>query len=109
NDETLDLTFYSDEAWFHLTDFINSQTMRMWSADNPHFFRETPLHPLKIGVWIGMSRRRLIGPIFFEDSVTAERYRNNILDVFINQLHDDELTHGYFQQDGAIAHTARET
>jgi hypothetical protein len=83
--------------------------MRMWSADNPHFFRETPLHPLKIGVWIGMSRRRLIGPIFFEDSVTAERYRNNILDVFINQLHDDELTHGYFQQDGATAHTARET
>jgi hypothetical protein len=109
NDETLDLTFYSDEAWFHLTGFIISQTMRMWSADNPHFFRETPLHPLKIGVWIGMSRRRLIGPIFFEDSVTAERYRNNILDVFINQLHDDELTHGYFQQDGATAHTARET
>jgi hypothetical protein len=109
NDETLDLTFYTDEAWFHLTGFINSQTMRMWSADNPHFFRETPLHPLKIGVWVGMSRRRLIGPIFFEDSVTAERYRNNILDVFINQLHDDELTHGYFQQDGATAHTARET
>jgi hypothetical protein len=83
--------------------------MRMWSADNPHFFRETPLHPLKIGVWVGMSRRRLIGPIFFEDSVTAKRYRNNILDVFINQLHDDKLTHGYFQQDGATAHTTRET
>jgi hypothetical protein len=37
---------------------------------------------------------------------TAERYRNNILDVFINQLNDDELAQGYFQQDGA---TARET
>jgi hypothetical protein len=56
-----------------------------------------------------MSQRRLIGPIFFEDSLTAERYRNNILDVFINQLHDDELNHGYFQQDGATAHTTRET
>jgi hypothetical protein len=41
-----------------------------------------------------------------DDSVTAEKYRNNILDVFINQLHDDELAQGYFQQDGA---TARET
>jgi AraC-like DNA-binding protein len=38
-----------------------------------------------------------------EDSVTAERYWNNILDVFINQL---QLAQGYFQQDGA---TARET
>jgi hypothetical protein len=38
-----------------------------------------------------------------KDSVTAERYRNNILDVFINQL---LLAQGYFQQDGA---TARET
>jgi hypothetical protein len=42
-------------------------------------------------------------------SVTAERYGNNILDVFINQLHDDELAHGYIQQDGATAHTTRKT
>lgn len=28
---------------------------------------------------------------------------------FVQQLHDDELQHGYFQQDGATAHTARET
>jgi methylphosphotriester-DNA--protein-cysteine methyltransferase len=35
-----------------------------------------------------------------EDSVTAERYWNNILDVFINQL---QLAQGYFQQDGATA------
>jgi hypothetical protein len=42
-----------------------------------------------------------------EDSVTAERYRKNIFDVFNNQLHDDELAHGYFQQDVATSHTAR--
>jgi hypothetical protein len=41
--------------------------------------------------------------VVVEDSVTAERYWNNILDVFINQL---QLAQGYFQQDGA---TARET
>jgi ribosomal protein S25 len=38
-----------------------------------------------------------------DDSVTAERYRNNILDVFINQLQRAQV---YFQQDGT---TARET
>jgi hypothetical protein len=44
-----------------------------------------------------------------EDSVTAERYRKDILGVFIDQFHDDELARGYFQQDGATPHTARET
>jgi hypothetical protein len=38
-----------------------------------------------------------------DDSVTAERYGNNILDVFINQLHDDELAQGCFQQDGGTS------
>ncbi|RZC39872.1 hypothetical protein BDFB_015338, partial [Asbolus verrucosus] len=41
--------------------------MRMWSTENPHYFEETPLHPQKIGVWFAISRRRLIGPIFFEE------------------------------------------
>jgi hypothetical protein len=48
-----------------------------------------------------MFLRRLIVPFFFEDCVTTKRYRNYILDVFMNQLHDKELTHGYVQQDGA--------
>ncbi|XP_031333083.1 uncharacterized protein LOC116163333 [Photinus pyralis] len=56
-----------------------------------------------------MSRRRIIGPIFFNDTITAERYRTQILDTFLNQLHDDEIREGYFQQDGATAHTARAT
>lgn len=69
NDELLDITFYSDEAWFHLTGYVNSQNMRMWSAENPHIYTETSLHPQKIGVWVAMSRRRLIGPIFFEGNI----------------------------------------
>jgi hypothetical protein len=32
-----------------------------------------------------------------DDLITAGRYRNNITDVFINQL---QLAQGYFQQDG---------
>lgn len=108
NDELLNLTFFSDEAWFTLSGYINSQNMRVWSAANPHTFRESPLHPLKVGVWIAVSRRRIIGPIFFHETVTAQRYRN-IVREFINQLHEDELQQGYFQQDGATAHTAQET
>lgn len=109
NDDVLNTTFFSDEAWFHLTGYVNSQNMRMWSSQNPHYFRETGLHPIKIGVWIAVSRRRLIGPIFFDGNLNAERYRNNILEPFVNQLHDDELQMGHFQQDSARPHIAHET
>jgi hypothetical protein len=105
----LDKSFFSDEAWFEMSGYVNSQNMRMWSAENPHFYTQTPLHPQKIGVWLGMSRRRLVGPIFFRGTLTAERYRNEILQEFINQLDDEELHEGYFQQDGATAHTAFDT
>jgi hypothetical protein len=35
-----------------------------------------------------------------EYSVTAERYRNNILDVSISQLHDDNWLMGIFNKTG---------
>ncbi|RZB39757.1 hypothetical protein BDFB_014971 [Asbolus verrucosus] len=40
NNNLLDLTFFSDEAWFHLSGYINSQNMRMWCSKNPHYFEE---------------------------------------------------------------------
>ena len=64
--------------------------MRMWSAENLHFFVETLLHPQKIGVWVGLSRRRLIGPIFFNGTLSSQRYRKEIFNVFIQQMHDDD-------------------
>jgi hypothetical protein len=51
--------------------------------------------------------QKLIGPIFFHETINAQRYGELILDEFINQLDDEELQHGYFQQDGATPHTTR--
>jgi hypothetical protein len=42
-------------------------------------------------------------------NVNGERYRAEILTPFLNELHDDELIYGYFQQDGATAHTTGAT
>ena len=36
-------------------------------------------------------------------------YRNELLQPFINELYDDELTEGFFQQDNAPAHKSRDT
>lgn len=110
DNELLDKTFFSDESWFYLNGYVNSQNMRMWTNEKPdNFFVETTLHPQKIGVWCAISRRRIIGPIFFNGTLTGERYRQEIIMPFIEQLDDEEITQGYFQQDGARAHTAGET
>jgi hypothetical protein len=109
NNNTLDLTFFSDESWFHRSGYVNKQNMRIWSSINPHEFVQSPLHPQKIGVWLAVSRRRIFGPVFFEGTINAARYRNNFLEPFFQNLHDDEFLHGYFQQDNATAHKTRET
>jgi hypothetical protein len=43
--------------------------------------------------------------IFFHENINATKDREQILEIFINQLDDEELQNGYFQHDGATAHT----
>ena len=44
----------------------NSQNFRIWSIENPYVFEETPLHVVKVGVGLAVSRRQFIDPIFFQ-------------------------------------------
>jgi len=108
-EEVLDITFFTDEAWFYLSGAVNSQNSRIWSAANPYEFHESPLHDQKIGVWLAISRSRIVGPIFFEETINSERYCTAILQPFVNQLSEFERQNGYFQQDGATAHTSNQS
>jgi len=47
----------------------------------------------------------MIGPIFFDATITTAAYME-ILNTFVNQLDDEELSIGYFQQDGVTSHTS---
>jgi len=105
NPGILDYTWFSDEAWFHLSGYVNSQNSRIWASENPNAIHEEPLHSEKIGVWCGMSQRRIIGPIFFEETIKTAACME-IFSTFVNQLNDEELSIGYFQQDGATSHTS---
>jgi hypothetical protein len=105
NPGILDYTWFSDEAWFHPSGYVNSQNAHIWASENPNAMHEEPLHSEKIGVWCGMSRRRIIGSIFKETIKTAAYME--IFNTFVNQLDGEELSFGYFQQDGAISHTFR--
>ena len=75
------------------------------ASENPNAIHEVPPHSEKTGVWCGMSRRRIIGSIFFDATVTTAAYMK-IFNNFINQLDDKELLIGYFQQDRATSLTS---
>jgi hypothetical protein len=60
------LTLFSDEAWFHLQQHINTQKNRYWSLQNPHLTHEVLLHRVKFGILCALSARRIIiKPVFF--------------------------------------------
>ncbi len=62
----LSYIFFSNEAWFRLSSYINTQNFRVWSSTNPHMYQEASLHPLKVGVWCDMSHWLIIGLVLFD-------------------------------------------
>jgi hypothetical protein len=82
--------FLSDEAWLHHTRYVNCQNTPIWSTENPHATHETPLHPVKIGMWFAMSRRTIVGPIFFENTINSGRY--------IDKVHESQYCVYEFRQ-----------
>jgi hypothetical protein len=67
----------------------SSQNSRVRCAHNPHVFQESPLHDEKIGVWVGMSHRRIVRPIFFSETLNSQQYSDNIVYPFNEQLKED--------------------
>ena len=102
--EELDDWYWSDEAWFHLDGYVNSQNSRYWLTDNPHVLHESPLHAQKLGVWCAMSRKRIF-ILFFETTINSERYLR-LVTQFFDSLTDEEKERTWFQQDSATAHTS---
>ena len=110
NNEFLKNLIMSDEAHFHLNGNVNKQNMRFWGTANPRVVHQHQLHSLKCTVWCGVTSQRVIGPYFFENevgkavTVNGDRYRTMIHN-FIRPV----AANKWFQQDGATAHTARDT
>lgn len=103
---------FSDEAHFHISGSVNKQNMRYWSSENPRVIHKRPLHSDKVTVWCAISSEGIIGPYFFEENnhavtINSERYVNMIQQFLEPQLEQINLGLVWFQQDGATAHTAR--
>lgn len=53
---------------------------------------EAPIHPVETGIRFAMSRRMIVGPIFFENAINSERY--------INIVHESQYCIYEFRQNG---------
>jgi hypothetical protein len=58
-------TFFSDEAWLHLQEYINMQNNHYWSSQNPHLTHKVLLDPVIVCVWFAVSARWIVVPVFF--------------------------------------------
>ena len=100
---------FSDEASFSVNGEVNKQNFRFWKQDNPHWSENVNLQGSpKIMVWCAIWNKRLIGPFFFNDSVTGESYLHMLVNDFLPAIQDLKTLDTYFQQDGAPAHYSLE-
>ncbi|GFV01480.1 transposable element Tcb2 transposase [Trichonephila clavipes] len=95
-----------------LVEWLRQQTkLPIWSEANAQVYFETPLHPEKLTVWCAL----WAGGILLQNDeghnvpVNGDRYRAMITNFFIPELNNHDVQELWFQQDGAICHTARAT
>lgn len=100
-----DSIVWSDEATFKLNGTINRHNCVYWADHNPNIFEEKSVNLPGVSVWCGLSSRGIIGPYFFQDTVTGQTYLQ-MLEIMIPQINDlfDNENEVYFQQDGAPPH-----
>jgi hypothetical protein len=106
----------SNKAHFHLSGAVNKQNFRYWAKNNPRIIHERLLHSPTLTVWCAVSQLGVIGPYVFEEegvtvTVNSERYvamlRNFLQPRMEETVEEKELGDVWFQQDGAAAHTPR--
>jgi hypothetical protein len=77
------------------------------SAENLHTFHERPLLSLEVGAWCAVPQKTILGPVFFRETITVERYKELTMN-FVSLL--DVGEHDcWFQQDGVAAGAATST
>jgi hypothetical protein len=96
---------FTDECVVYLS--TRSQNVYIWAKQNPHFFEEVAQHPSHVMMWAGVTSELIIGPYFFDMSVTGESYLDLLPHWLIRELDNVSLLNSVIlQQDGAPAHYA---
>lgn len=101
---------FSNEATFRNDGHLNRHNCHYWSEVNPHWFRPIDhQHRWSINVWCGIVHGYLIGPYFFNDTVTGLSFLELLRDDLPELLQDVDLAtrrRMWIQLDGAPPHYA---
>lgn len=110
-DGIINSILWTDESRFHNNGTVNRHNCHYWSVDNPHWMRETNFQRIwGINVWCGMIDGYIIGPKFYEGTLTGEAYLEFLQGEFPGFLENVPLNiraNMYFQHDGAPPHNSR--
>lgn len=96
---------WSDESEFKLNGVINRHNCSYWAFSNPHELIPVSNSKQGLMVWCGLTSSGLIGPYFFDNSVTGESYLHMLQEFLWPKVKQRRLI---FQQDGAPAHYSLE-
>lgn len=84
---------WSDEAIFKLDGNINRHNSTYWATQNPNIKWEQSMESAGLTVWAGIWSQGVIGPYFFNSTVTGQSYLEMLNDCFYPifcQLPDNE-------------------
>lgn len=105
----IDKIWFSDEANFHLSGYVNKQNWRHWGTENPYISIVTQAYPQRLTVWCAMNSSTIIGPVFIEGNVTSHKYKELLEEKFYPEIRHHHMVRNYwFQQDGARPHRTLE-
>ncbi|CAH2011084.1 unnamed protein product [Acanthoscelides obtectus] len=104
---------WTDESNFSNSEMFNRKNHHYWSRENLLLVHPRgPQVRFSFNVWCGIIGSKIVGPFFYEGTLTGERYvefMSEILTNFLDELDLISRHHLHFQQDGAPAHNSRGT
>lgn len=99
---------WTDEATFNSDGRVNLHNMHYWSAENPHWIREVQHQGRwSVNVWCGIIGGTIIGPYFFDQSLTGNlflQFLRNELPVLLEDVPLETRQDMFLQLDGCPAH-----
>lgn len=97
---------WTDEATFTTAGFFNRKNSHTWSVDNPRKVKPVGRQGRRsVNVWCGIYRNRIVGPVFYQSNMNADRFieitQNHILPLVVDLPDRDQMI---YQMDGAPYH-----
>ena len=100
---------FTDEANFYVNGLVSKNHLRYWSSENTHcYIAGRGQGGGRVMVWLGVWDGMLVGPFFFEGTVTGEAYLKMLGDELMPHLDALVRKPDWFQQDGAPPHFAHQ-